>query len=399
MTTPRRRLSLAVADVGWYTTENLFRELDEPDVSVLAMRCMDYVNASRKGVYPWSASCRSRQESPRLWTRDFALPPGWMKRFPRLGMRPIAGAVRGFWKHCGGESARGLVTTYPHYLHLMNRLDPDVSLYYNLDDYALYWPGRADEIRDLESRLVRASDATVCVSRARAEELQSAIPDAAGRIHHIPHGTPRPFLADRPLDRPAGPPADLGPLPRPLLGYVGTLEDRLDWELLEALSDAFPSASIVIVGRRPEPDGSPWNERCRRYLGRPNVHAVGWRPQAELPRHYQSFDVVLIPYLIDHPFNRACSPTKIMDGMGSSRPIVAMSIPECRLYSELFDVVDTREAFIEAVRRIVSEASDDGRAELRHAWARSHSCAAVASSVLATLDCGALEGLSSRRPS
>jgi hypothetical protein len=75
-----------------------------------------------------------------------------------------------------------------------------------------------------------------------------------------------------------------------------------------------------------------------------------------------------------------------MDGMGSSRPIVATSIPECRLYAELFDVADTDEAFIEAVRRILKEDSDDGRSLLRHAWARSHSCAAVAAGVLATLD-------------
>jgi glycosyltransferase involved in cell wall biosynthesis len=308
-----------------------------------------------------------------------------MKRFPSLGMRPIARAVRGFWK-LDGRSARGLVTTYPHYLHLANQLKPDVSLYYNLDDYALYWPTHADEVRDLERRLVSASNATVCVSRLRALELRAAVPEAAGRIHHIPHGTPRPFLAPVPLDRPADPPRDLDGLPRPLLGYVGTLEDRLDWGLLERLSAAFPEASIVIVGRPPEADESPWNQRCRRFLDRPNVHAVGWRPQAKLPRYYQAFDLILIPYLIDHPFNRACSPTKIMDGMGSSRPIVATSIPECRLYAELFDVADTDEAFIEAVSRILKEDSDDGRSLLRHAWARSHSCTAVAAGVLATLD-------------
>ena len=47
-----------------------------------------------------------------------------------------------------------------------------------------------------------------------------------------------------------------------------------------------------------------------------------------------------MPYACDHPFNTACSPTKIMDGMGSGRPIVATSIPECRLYAHLFDVAD-----------------------------------------------------------
>ncbi|APW59651.1 glycosyltransferase [Paludisphaera borealis] len=394
MTTRTHRLSLAVADVSWYTTENLFRELDDPDVSLLAMRCMDYVNGWRKGVFPWSPSCRQRREGPRLWTRDLTLPPGWMKRYPSLGMRPIARAVRQFWRLDGG-SRRGLVMTYPHYLHLANQLAPEVSLYYNLDDYTLYWPGRADEIRDLERRLVAKSNATVCVSRLRAEELRAAVPEASERIHHIPHGTPRPFLADQPLDRPADPPADISHLPRPLLGYVGTLEDRLDWELLDRLSVEFPNASIVIVGRTPDASQTSWYEKCSRLLARPNVHAIGWRPQAELPRYYQAFDLILIPYLIDHPFNRSCSPTKIMDGMGSSRPIVATSIPECQLYDELFDVAATREAFVGAVDATLRQGSDDGRAAARHAWARAHSCAAVAAGVLATLNLDAAERRSS----
>jgi len=387
VTSGPRALSLAVADVGWYTTENLFRELDDPDVSLLAMRCMDYVNARRKGVFPWSPSCRLRRESDRLWTRDLALPPGWMKRFPKLGMRPIARSVRQFWKLHEGAS-RGLVMTYPHYLHLANQVEPDLALYYNLDDYSLYWPARADEVRELERRLVATSQATVCVSRLRAEELRAAVPEASARIHHIPHGTPRPFLADHPLDRPAEPPADLRSLPRPLLGYIGTLEDRLDWDLLQRLSDAFPKASIVIVGRKPDPGATSWHEPCRRFLDRPNVHAIGWRPQAELPLYYQAFDAILIPYQVDHPFNRACSPTKIMDGMGATRPIVAMSIPECRLYSDLFDVADTHDSFLAAVDSILKQGSDDGRAPARHALARENSCAKVASRVIAALASG-----------
>ena len=97
-------------------------------------------------------------------------------------------------------------------------------------------------------------------------------------------------------------------------------------------------------------------------LRRPNVHAIGWRPQASLPGYYQAFDVILIPYLREHPFNQVCSPTKIMDGMGSGRPIVATAIPECRLYSELFAVAEDADAFLDAVESIRARGSDDGRA-------------------------------------
>ncbi|AMV39511.1 glycosyltransferase [Planctomyces sp. SH-PL62] len=381
------RLSLAVADVSWFTTENLFRELDEPDVSLLALRCLDYRNGWRKGLRPWSPSCRTHRQAERRWARDMLLPPGWMKRFPRIGMRPIARTIERFWTRRGGR--RGLVVTYPHYRHLVDLARPDATLYYNLDDYTLYWPDHADELRALERDLVSRSASTVCVALEQAEALRREVPAAASRIHHIAHGTPAMFLTREPLDRPGPPPDDVARLPRPLLGYVGSLEDRLDWPLLETIAMAFPTASIVVVGRPPGPGAEAWRKACARTIALPNVHVLGWRRQHELPAYYQTFDVNLIPYLVDHPFNRACSPTKIMDGMGATRPLVSTAVPECRLYTDLFDVAETHDAFVEAVRRIVEQGSDDGRAGLRHAHAAANLCSAVASRVVATLEASA----------
>jgi teichuronic acid biosynthesis glycosyltransferase TuaH len=374
-------LSLAVADAGWATTENLFREMDRESVAVLMLKCMDYVNGWRRGLYPWSPACRLRRSGSAMWEQQLVLPSGWMKRYPRLGMRPIARSVRSWWGMLS-PSRRGLVMLYPHYLYLRDQLRPDVSVYYNVDDYALYWPRQADRVRELERAMVRSADVTVCVARLRADELKAAVPEAAGRIHHIPHGAPTPFLAATPMERPGEPPADIAHLPRPLLGYIGSMEDRVDWELMGRLSVEFPRASIVVLGRTAAPVARPWWEDCARFLGRPNVHAIGWRPQEVLTHYYQAFDVTLIPYRVDHPFNRACSPTKIMDAMGSGRPIVATAIPECRLHAERFSVAEDTGEFLAAVRQVLDRGSDDGRAALRHAYAVANSCRAVGDRLL-----------------
>ena len=52
-------LSLAVADVGWFNTENLFREIDRESVDVLLLKCYDYLNGWRRGFTPGrgSAGC------------------------------------------------------------------------------------------------------------------------------------------------------------------------------------------------------------------------------------------------------------------------------------------------------------------------------------------------------
>jgi glycosyltransferase involved in cell wall biosynthesis len=385
---PSSLLALAIADVNWFTTQSLFRDAESPCVSVLGLRCMDYRNGWRQGILPWSRSCREQAWGPNSVTRDLVLPSGWMKRFPRQGMRPIARAIRKFWNRSDPAARRGLVLTYPHYLYLRDQLSPDRTLYYNIDDYALYWPRCAGVVRALERQMVLRTDATVCVARHRADELRAAIPEAAAKIHHLPHGTPEAFLAERPFHQPAPAPADLASLPRPILGYIGSIEGRVDWALLTRLSVAFPRASIVLVGNTPHARSrkEPWYAGWSVTRARPNVHAVGWRPQAELPRYYNTFDVILIPYLTDDPFNRACCPTKIADGLGSGRPIVATAIPECQLYANLFDVAATHDSFITAVRSITASDSDDGRALLRHQHARDHTCRLMARRVIQLLE-------------
>jgi glycosyltransferase involved in cell wall biosynthesis len=382
-----RRLALAVADVNWYTTEALFREADSASTSVLALRCMDYVNGWRRGMRPWSR-CPLRRWGRHSFRRELVLPSGWMKRFPRVGMRPIARTIRTFWERSDPAARRALVLTYPHYVELLNRLEPGRSLYYNIDDYTLYWPRVAAEVVRLEREAVLRTDLTVCVAHARAEELRAALPAAAGRIHHVPHGTPEGFLTPEPCRLPGQAPDDIAHLPRPLLGYVGSVEGRVDWPLMRRLGEAFPDASLVIVGRPPLPGRRPpsWHDEWRALAERPNVHALGWRDQAELPAYYAAFDVSLIPYRIDDPFNRACSPTKIMDGMGSGRPIVATALPECRLYTDLFEVAEDHEAFLEAVASLIRRGSDDGRAGARHEFARAHSCGKVVERILRLID-------------
>ncbi|WP_406695380.1 glycosyltransferase [Singulisphaera sp. Ch08] len=368
------RLALAVADANWFSTENLFREVEQAGVATLLLKCHDYRNAWNRGLRPWNWNAPVIERGPRLWQRELVLPSGWMKKFPSLGMRPIGRATRRWHQRHAPDARLALVMTYPHYLYLSASLRPDLQVYFNLDDYSLYWPKHADQIRTLERKAVRESDLTICVSRVRAEELKAAVPEAAAKIRHLPHGAPTASLAEHAWKVPAPAPADIASLPRPLLGFVGTMEDRLDWKLLTQLSEAMPEASIVLIGRTSVQGTDAWQADYQRCLARPNVHALGWRAQESIHLYNRAFDVCLIPYQTDHPFNIACSPTKILDYMVTGRPIVSTALPECQLYPHLLEVAADPDGFIASVRAIVAANSDDGRAALRFDWARTNTC-------------------------
>jgi teichuronic acid biosynthesis glycosyltransferase TuaH len=383
--TDRDRLALAVADAGWYTTENLFREVPGDRASTLLLRCADVRVAWSKGARPWNWNRPANQAAPGLWRRDMVLPSGWMKTYPRIGMRPIARAIRLWRAERCGAGPLALVMTYPYYLHLADLVWPDRLVYFNVDDYRLYWPRVADEVARLERRAVLEANLTVCTSHHRAEELRRAVPEAAEKVWHLPHGAPSASIPDRPQDLPDRPPVDIAHLPRPLIGYVGTLEDRVDWSLMARLAEASPNASIVLVGRVGPAGDAPWQVDRARCLAMANVHAIGWRDQSTIDAYNRSFDLGLIPYRVDHPFNIASCPTKIMDYMAAGRPVVSTDLPECRLYPHLFDVV-TPESFVEAVSARLEQGPDDGRAALRLDCARESSCRRVAERLLDRID-------------
>lgn len=362
---------LVVADASWSWTERLFSPMAEQGVRVLRLKACDWRTAwvQRR---PWRDWLGPRQRlGPNLWEWTLVLPPGWMKSFPQLGMRPIARAVREWHQSLPDRRPLVMAISYPHYLHLRDQVRPDALIYYNMDDYALYWPSRSETIRRLERRAVGEADLSVFCARIRAEELAQAVPDAQERIIHLPHGAPAGSIAESPRCRPGPPPPDLAALPRPRLGFIGSLGDRIDWPLVEQTARAFPEGSVVLIGREPVASKNrAWYPEYQNAVARPNVHRLGWRSQAEIGRYAAAFDVCLIPYRADHPFNRVACPTKVMDYMATSRPVVSTDLPECRLYAHLFDIADDPAMFIAAIRRVVDRDGDDGRSPERWATAR-----------------------------
>jgi teichuronic acid biosynthesis glycosyltransferase TuaH len=365
------RYDLVVADASWPWTENLFAPLATLGVRILLIKACDWRNAWQQGRPRRDWLCPRRQLSDRHWEQTIVLPPGWMKTYPRIGMAPISWAIRDWRRGLAGRRPLALAISYPYYLTLRDQVRPDILLYYNTDDYGLYWRSRRESVKRLERRAVGEANLSVFIARLRADELRAAVPEAADRIVHLPLGAPARAIAPEPQARPADPPADIAHLPRPLLGFVGSLEDRIDWPLLEYLARAFPGGSIVLIGREPKPKPrEAWYRDYQRAVAQPNVHRLGWRTQDEIARYNAAFDVCLIPYHADHPFNRAACPTKIMDYMATSRPVVTTSVPECRLYDHLFEVADTPPEFVAAVRKVVDQGSDDGRASLRWSTAQ-----------------------------
>jgi hypothetical protein len=101
---------------------------------------------------------------------------------------------------------------------------------------------------------------------------------------------------------------------------------------------------------------------------------VDWERLNRISATFKAASIIVV--------GRVCDPTKIMDAMGSGRPIVATALPECRLHVGRFRVAENRDEFVESIRTILGNGSDDGRAGLRHAYALANTCHGIGERIL-----------------
>ncbi len=213
---------------------------------------------------------------------------------------------------------------------LVGTLDELASFYFIIDDYAELPYVTPQLVTPHETRILQKVDAVVATAAALVERKRPA----SGRAHHVPQGvnyahfsTPRPT------------PPELAALPRPILGFAGGVSECLDVDQVRSVAQAFPTASVVLVGPI-SIDVAP--------LALPNVHILGPRPYADLPAYVQAFDVGLIPYVLND-WTRSVDPLKLLEYLAAGLPVVSTPLPEANKYTEVVQIASAGSAYLTAV--------------------------------------------------
>ena len=145
-------------------------------------------------------------------------------------------------------------------------------------------------------------------------------------------------------------PDDLVAIPRPILGYFGVIDERMDLALIEAMAQQHPEWSIVLIGPVAKIEYQELPQAS-------NLHYLGMRAYSELPAYLAQFDVALIPFAMNEA-TRYLSPTKTLEYMAAHKPIVSTPIPDViELYGSVVRVGCTEAEFIAHVEHALC--SDD----------------------------------------
>lgn len=143
-------------------------------------------------------------------------------------------------------------------------------------------------------------------------------------------------------------PEDLADLPRPIIGYVGNLRDRVDLGLIETLALRHPDWSIVLVGSAHDA-----KDVIALAARTPNIHLLGVRPYHEALAYIRHFDVAMMPHL-SNALSENMNPLKLYVYYALGVPIVTTEVANIGDIGPLVSVAATHEGFLAAVEAAVS---------------------------------------------
>jgi hypothetical protein len=232
-----------------------------------------------------------------------------------------------------------LWTQDPHAARLIEGLSGRGLVYDLTDDWEAFErePGRRVAVRGQIVSLGRRADLVLACSRSLAQDARSwgAVPvylpnavDAAVRELAVPDAVAH--------------------LPRPILGYAGTLHSsRLDVDLMSSAALLRPQWSFVLLG----PDLLEPADRRRLYTPG-NTHYLGACRHADVADYLAGLDVGLLPNLVTE-FTRSLDPLKTYEYLAAGLPVVATPAGIPDELAEHVEIAKTPDEFVAKAQKAI----------------------------------------------
>ena len=129
---------------------------------------------------------------------------------------------------------------------------------------------------------------------------------------------------------------------KPIIGYLGSVDHRLDVELLDGMLKRFPHADLHFVGRVTS------MKVFKHFKQYPNVHFLGPQAPEKLASYLKSFDVGIIPF-IKNDFTEGIYPMKINEYLAAGLPVVSTRFGDMNTFEEVANICNTHPEFLQAI--------------------------------------------------
>lgn len=288
--------------------------------------------------------------------------PSWDDRIECLGLTLPAGPQPGVldmlaWRRAGRALHRALAETQPGgdrvlvsvnplYNPLLRHVPAAVRAFDAEDDWRAY-----DAVFALQARIEAGYRAArnVDVVSANSQVLAQTLADELGRrIEHVGNGVDL-----RAFDAAGVKPAPQLDLPDgPLAVYVGSLQGRVDFQLLAAVAERLRGTVTVVLA-------GPVDDAHRAVVEQGPWSWVGAVPGVEVPALLAQASVGIVPHLRT-PLTESMEPLKVLEYLAAGLPVVSTPLPALEALAPGVTQAADAEAFAAATRAAAARGRDPG---------------------------------------
>lgn len=229
----------------------------------------------------------------------------------------------------------------PMAMPLLQRIDASLVVYDCMDELSAFM-NAPPQLLELERALLSAASIVFTGGPSLYRSKRSRHP----HVHCFTSSVEREHFAlgtDASLDH-----SDQKHIPHPRLGFFGVIDERFDPEAIRLLAAKHPAWHIVLVGPVVKIDPATLPRGA-------NIHYMGHRTYAELPKFLAGWDVALLPFAINQS-TRFISPTKVLEYMAAEKPIVSTPVTDvAEPYGHIVHIGRDPASFVSACEQALEE--------------------------------------------
>jgi hypothetical protein len=189
---------------------------------------------------------------------------------------------------------------------------PNSLIVYDCMDELSNFLAAPPALREREKRLMSMADVMFTGGMTLYEAKRTQHPN----VHGIPSSVDETFF--RRAREGQSDPEDQASIRTPRIGYAGVIDERIDLTLLERVARARTDLQFVMVGPVTKIEIADLPKRD-------NIHYLGSKNYAELPRYMAGWDVAMMPFALNDA-TRYISPTKTPEYLAAGRRVVSTAI-------------------------------------------------------------------------
>ena len=222
----------------------------------------------------------------------------------------------------------------PFFFQSMDSVKPALKIYHCVDsisesNYVARHGAR------LEEKMIRNSDLTLTTSVRLTEYAKQF----SANVYCLPNAADF-SLFQTALDPSTQRPPELAGVSSRVIGYIGNVDHRSDYEILTAVADAFPEWTLLFVG----PTGADFEQSGLRQ--RQNVIATGSKSLKALPAYVRFIDCGIIPFK-RNKLTESIYPLKLNEYLAAGKPVVTTAFsPDLTDFKDVITIAGTKKEFI-----------------------------------------------------